>query len=116
MKSPWVPHASGAVDRNSSTPPPNIRSGPVTCTYWRAISCSQLRFATCAPKEAGVAWVMVEVATRPVAFPCFRASSRMLGFTGRPSPWKQISRFSNFSPQAQAEAAGAESVTVLLAE
>ena len=104
------------TDWNLSTPLPSSRSTPVTWMNWRAISFSQLRLTTWAPKEAGVAWVMVAVATRPVAFPCFFASSRMLGLTGRPSPWKQISPFLNFSPQAQAEAAGAESVMMLLAE
>ena len=99
-----------------SCPPPRSTSGRVTLMYWRAISVSQLRLLRCAANDAGVAWVMVCVATSPVAMPFDWASSSRLSLCGAPSPWKQTSLFTNFSPQANAEAAAEESVMVFVLE
>ena len=51
---------------------------------WRAISDSILRLGTWAAKDAGVAWVIEEVATSPVAIPFSSASSRTV-WSGRES-------------------------------
>jgi hypothetical protein len=72
--------------------------------------------AVCAAKAAGVAWVIVCVATSPVLIPARCASSSSEGLYGAPLAWKQTSLFTNFSPHAQAEAAAEESVTVFSSE
>ena len=76
-----------------------------------------MRLASCAPKPAGVAWVMLVVVTRPVRLPRSRKySSRVSSSLPSPGIATLMTSLSTLTPVAMAVAAAAESVTDELAE
>jgi len=87
--------------------------------FERGVRITDAGALECAKEAAGEAWEICEVATRPVALPMDLAYSRMVCGAPVQSPLgilvQEISPLLAFSPIAQAVAAAAESVTVLLA-
>ncbi len=91
--------------------PPRRTSTPawISCT---ATPASSARLGTWAAKAAGVASVIPEVVTRPVANPLSFASSRTVLHGVRPSGPMPTARAGTFTPQAIWVAAAADSVTM----